>query len=98
MVFMNAYLTVNASGSGSTDLTITAPTNIDRTTRQLVACEYVDGSNMRIGNVVALVSGATNVFDKIRVTNAGAVGASTMSGAGLNAGAALAIQGCYREG
>lgn len=96
IVFMNAYLQVNAGGSGGTDLTITAPTNIDRTTRQLVSFEYVDGTNIRIGNVVAFTGGSGAVFDKVRVTNAGTVGGSTMSGAGLAANAILTCQGFYR--
>lgn len=97
LVYMNAYLVVNAAGSGSTDLTITAPSNIDRTTRQIVPCFYQDGTNLRVGCFRANTSGSTNVFDKIDLTNSGSVGASELSGAGLNAGSIIAAQGFYRE-
>jgi hypothetical protein len=97
IVFFNAYFALNAAGSGATDLTVTAPSNIDRTTRQLCSCTYVDGANNRVGYVEAFTSGSGAVFDKVRVTNAGTSGASTMSGAGLAAGSTLTVQGFYRE-
>lgn len=97
IVFMSAYFVINAGGSGATDITVTAPTNIDRTTRQMVYCEYVDGANNRLGSLTAFTSGSGSVFDKVRVTNAGTFGASTMSGAGLAAGATLAASGFYRS-
>ena len=97
IVFMCAYVTVNASGSGATDVTITAPSNIDRTTRQVMDVDFSDGTNYREGNAVSLITGSGAVIDKLRITNATAVGSAFLSGSGLNAGSVLTVQGWYRE-
>lgn len=94
MVYFAAYLTVNAAGSGATALTITAPTSIDRTTRQVVMshAEQVTSPNSGTGVVVAFQSGTGNVWDRIRnSTNASLIGSD------LLASAVLTLEGWYRE-
>lgn len=101
MIFFNAYLVVNAAGSGAGVVTITAPTSIDRTTEQPVPCHTTStttaGAVMN-GHAVALTTGATNVIDRISVSNDGATNRDNiLAGANLLAGARVSIAGWYRE-
>lgn len=101
LVYMNAYLVINAAGSGVTDITVTAPTNIERTTRQVVPCDLQDGTSYRVGFARANTSGSGAVFDKVDLVNknvatVGTDNHSTITGSGLAAGSILAFAGFYR--
>src|SRR4249920_3012338 len=73
-VFFTAYFVVNAAGSGTTQITITAPSNIDRTTRQVIGghMEIPSGSvNTNLGPMCAISfaageGGTGAVIDRIR--------------------------------
>jgi hypothetical protein len=100
MVFMNAYLVVNAAGSGGATVTITAPTNIDRTTQQNLSLHStgIFAAGLGSGSAVALTTGATNVFDGMRTSNNGANNLDgTIGGANLLANGTISITGWYRE-
>ncbi|HEY7431997.1 MAG TPA: hypothetical protein VH641_14845 [Streptosporangiaceae bacterium] len=92
-VFFNVYLVVNAAGSGASGVTIDAPSNIDRTTRQPVAGLMLQASAHN-GSLVlqANTSGSGATFDRLNDS-----GGTQITGAMLTAGAVIAIQGSYRE-
>lgn len=101
-VFFCAYLHVNAPGSGSSLLTVTAPSSIDRSTRQVFAChaENMQGGSgaHAVGVALSLASGTGAIIDKMLVSGV----TSTFAHAGLigsdvNTGGYLTIQGTYRE-
>jgi hypothetical protein len=96
IVFMCAYAVVNAAGSGSSTLTVTAPSNIDRTTRQTVGCDF-EGGNFRVGFVDAFTGGSGAVFDRFRLVNSITAGVSNVVGSDLGSGVIITIQGFYRE-
>jgi hypothetical protein len=94
LCIFTAYLVLNATGSGASTLTITAPVNIDRTTRQSVLCT-LDGltSISGTGNAVSLTSGSGAVFDRIRTsTGTNVTGAALTPTAGI-----ITIQGWVRS-
>ena len=88
-----AYAVCNGAGSGSTVVTITAPTNIDRTTRQVVPAhlESLTTGNNGSGMAVAFNTGSGNVFDRIRNSTNGSI-----TGADVLSGCIITIQGRYR--
>lgn len=100
MIFMNAFLVINNAGSGGATVTITAPTNIDRTTQQNVTLHStgIFAAGLGTGTAVALTTGATNVFDAMRTSNNGANNLDgTIGGANLLANGTISITGWYRE-
>jgi hypothetical protein len=92
-ILFTAYLVVNAAGSGAAVVQVTAPTSIDRTTRQRVGMHGSGLGGPGAGEYTALCftggSGAT--ID--RLTRGGV----DLTGANLNAGAIITIEGEYRE-
>jgi hypothetical protein len=91
---------VNAAGSGGATVTITAPTNIDRTTQQNLSLHStgIFAAGLGSGSAVALTTGATNVFDGMRTSNNGANNLDgTIGGANLLANGTISITGWYRE-
>ncbi|MFH8483613.1 hypothetical protein [Streptomyces sp. NPDC018055] len=102
MVYFTAEFTVNAAGSGTTTVTITAPSNIHRTsTRQAFSAHahgiYVSGL-LANGLALALESGSGNVIDRISVSNNSATNRDNiLQGVQLLAGATVTVQGWYRE-
>jgi hypothetical protein len=93
MVFVSIYIVVGVAGSGVGNVTITAPSNIDRTLRQMVPVN-IEGSATTNGaaTLMAFTSGSTNIFDRIRVYDGGST-----TGGDLTAGALITAQGWYRE-
>jgi hypothetical protein len=89
-----AYFVVGVAGSGATVLNVTAPTAIDRTTRQLVPAhlESLTTGNNGCGTVYAAQGGSGNVFDRIRNYSN-----SSLTGADLLSTGIITIQGWYRE-
>lgn len=93
-VFFTAYLVVNAAGSGAANVTIDAPVNLDRTTRQaaLASCEGLTAGNNGSCSVTAFTGGAGATFDRLRNS-----GGTNITGAALAAGALIIVQGIVRE-
>lgn len=94
MIYFNAYLNVNAAGSGAGILTITGPVDIARTTRQSVAVhlDNVTAAREGTGIVLAFDSGSGSAFDRIRGRDN-----VNLTGADLLAGAHITVEGWYRE-
>jgi hypothetical protein len=92
---MRAYFVFSGAGSGTTPVSVTAPTSIDRTTRQFVMCqlEQVVAGSAGWGAVVAFQSGSGNVFDRVRNP-----GNSNLTGADFTATSLVTVQGWYRQG
>lgn len=106
MIFFNAYIVVNAAGSGASGITISAPTDIDRTTRQTV---FVQCANMSVGGVGSFEAaggavasaggGASPTWNAIRVTKNSANSiVQNVLGNDLINGTTISLQGWYREG
>lgn len=93
MIFFTASLAVNAAGSGAGAITITAPTGIDRSTRQIIPthCSGVTGPGTGEYTALCVTGGSGAVID--RITRGGA----DLTGANLAAGATVTIEGWYRE-
>lgn len=94
MVYFSVYVVVNAAGSGAGTVSITAPSNIDRTTRQEVHChtESMTTGNNGSSTLLSFTSGSTNVWDRIRNSTNGSI-----TGADLLAGSIITVNGWYRE-
>ncbi|MFJ8719759.1 hypothetical protein ACIRD9_42610 [Streptomyces violaceus] len=95
MVYMNAYFVLSGAGSGASNLTLIAPTGIDRTNRQYVGChaEAMTAGNSGSLTAVGFTSGSGDVFDRVRSSTG-----ANITGADLTATAILAFEGWYREG
>lgn len=101
LVYFTAEFVMNAAGTGSSTVTITAPSNIYRTTRQAFPCHSqstnTSGAVMN-GHAVALTTGSGAVIDRISVSNDGSTNRDTiLQGSFLLAGATVTISGWYRE-
>jgi hypothetical protein len=101
IVFVCIFLTVNAAGSGSGIVTVTTPSNIDRSTRQILGIHAETiGANgnatsaSRGGEAVSFVGGSGAVIDRLRVDN---TTENNILGNDLLAGGTITIQGWYRE-
>ncbi len=93
LIFMNAYLTINAAGSGASTLTITSPTNPDRSDRQVIHGQREGATGTQgVYNMIAFTGGSGNVWDRIR-EQAG----NNITGADLIAGSIIVFNGWYRE-
>lgn len=94
MVFMNAYFVASGAGSGAANLSLTAPTNIDRTNRQYVGMSAEANTAGNNGSVtaVAFTSGSGTVFDRVRNSTG-----ANLIGTDITAGSILSFEGWYRE-
>lgn len=94
MIFFSAYAVATGAGTGGSNVTITAPTNIDRTTRQRVGAslEAMTAGNSGSGSAVAFTTGSGNVFDRIRNSTGG-----NIIGTDITATSIIAVEGWYRE-
>lgn len=100
-VFFGADIVVNAAGNGVAAVTVTAPSNIYRTTRQVFPCHSQStttaGAVMN-GHAVALETGTGAVIDRISLSNDGAANRDNiLNGTNLLTGARISITGWYRE-
>jgi hypothetical protein len=92
MIYFVVSIIVTNAGSGASTLSVTTPTNIDRTIRQVF---HASGEGLGInghGYAVSFVGGSTNVIDRIRSYDG-----QNLTGADLFANGNLTIQGWYRE-
>lgn len=94
MIYVVMYLVVNAAGSGATPITIDAPTNVDRTTRQRLGayCENITAAREGAGTAMAFTGAVSPTFTRIRGRDN-----SNLVGADLLAGSSITIEGWYRE-
>lgn len=93
LVFLTIYLQVNGSGTGASTLTITAPSSIDRSLRQVLAVNIESSATINgAATLMAFLGGSGAIFDRIRVYDGGSMG-----GSDLSAGTLVTIQGWYRE-
>jgi hypothetical protein len=92
---MRAYFVFSGAGSSTTAVSVTAPTLIDRTTRQFVTAhlEQVATGSAGTGTALAFAGGSGNVFDRIRNPSN-----SSMNGVDFTASSIVTLQGWYREG
>lgn len=106
MIFFTAHALINAAGSGTgTAVTVTAPTNPDRTTRQLIPLHgetiKVNGGTgaqtIRNGQGVIFTGGAGAVIDRLRVTDSDGDGDNNIFGVDLISGGQITLTGWYRE-
>jgi hypothetical protein len=94
IIFLNIYIQVNAAGSGSSNVTITAPTTIDRTLRQTLPMNLEGSASIINGSatLMAFLGGTGAVFDRVR-----AYDGTSLLGSDLTASMLLTVQGWYRE-
>lgn len=93
MIYFCAYVDLATAGSGAASVTITTPTDIDRTTRQTFTAN-IDNNAPNQGSYTGLVAlgGSGNVVDRLRRYDG-----ITLTGADLTASALLVVEGWYRE-
>lgn len=93
MIFYNAYFVASGAGSGTTMLSLTTPTEVDRTTRQTLVChaEGMSGTNSGTATALALTTGSGAVFDRVRNSTG-----TNLTGANITSSSILSFQGWYR--
>lgn len=105
IVYVNVFLVVNAVGNGTGVVSITMPTNVARTNRQVLTMhtESVGAGGNAVshiggGECVFLPTGTGAVSDRLR-TDEGSTTAreNNIQGQDLLAGSSITIQGWYRE-
>lgn len=92
IVFVVAYLAVNAAGSGTSTVAITMPSSVDRSTRQVIGMSAEGVGLNGHSHVVFFTGGTGATSDRIRSYDG-----QNLTGADLLAGGILTIQGWYRE-
>lgn len=94
MIHVVIYLDVNAAGSGASNVTITAPTDVDRTTRQTLfaQCDNITPAQEGSCALLSFTGGSGATFDRLRGRDN-----SNVTGADLLAGALITIEGFYLE-
>lgn len=92
IVFVVAYLSVNVAGSGTSNVAITMPSNVDRTTRQVLGMSAEGVGLNGHSHVVFFTGGSGATSDRIRSYDG-----QNLVGSDLLAGGILTIQGWYRE-
>lgn len=92
IVFVVAYLSVNVAGSGSSNVAITMPTSVDRTTRQVLGMSAEGVGLNGHSHVMFFTGGSGATSDRIRSYDG-----QNLIGSDLLAGGLLTIQGWYRE-
>lgn len=100
VVKFNVTAVVSVTGTGSSVVQFTVPTNIDRTIEQIMVAHIEGAATPSLRNAVAIAfrSGTGTTVDRIRWDNAaGTNSASNMVGSDLLAGAKLQVQGFYFE-
>jgi hypothetical protein len=107
IVFVVVFLAVNAAGSGTGIVTVTMPSNVDRSTRQALTlhAETVGvngngastGGTIRGGECMFFTGGSGATADRLRVDDSDGDGENNILGVDLKAGSNLTIQGWYRE-
>lgn len=96
MIFFNAFVVLNAAGSGASNVTISAPTSINRTTRQVVV-GHIDNTSAVNGSaeLIAFISGSGTTFDRIRSSTGVNITGVDLDNTGGST--TLSFSGWYRE-
>lgn len=104
MIFVNAHAVFNGAGAGVGIVGIRMPTDVDRTTRQVLTChcetvsmQGVGATTTRGGEAVALTSGSGNLLDRIRLDDSDGDGEANLQARDLVVGSVVTVQGWYRE-
>ncbi|WP_228981290.1 hypothetical protein [Streptomyces sp. DH12] len=101
IVFFSAEFTVGTAGSGASLVTVTTPTAIDRTTRQVFPLHAKGAWTSGMagnGNAVSLETGSGNVIDHLSMSNDNAQNRDgVLAGVNLLSTARISITGWYRE-
>lgn len=98
---VNMEIVVSGAGSGSTEVTLTTPTSINRTTRQIFPC-MIDGAPagavFRGAQALTFTTGSGSVIDRVYWDDGGELDRlATLRGADLTSGLRIMVQGMYRE-
>lgn len=94
LVYFSAYAVLDGAGSGGSNVTVTAPVNVDRTTRQRVGAsiEGATAGNNGSGSALWFTTSSGAASDRIRNSTGGNV-----TGADLQVGTIIAVEGWIRE-
>lgn len=94
MIFFSGYAVVSGAGSGGSNVTVTAPVSVDRTTRQRVGASIEGATAGNNGSCSALwfTTGSGDASDRLRNSTGG-----NITGADLQAGTIIAVEGWIRE-
>lgn len=93
IVFVRIYLICNANGTGSNNVTITTPSEPDRTDGRQVLMGNSEGHAVAGSiSLVALAGGSGATWDRVRSATGG-----NMIGTDYDNGGIITIQGWYRE-
>ncbi|HEX6970275.1 MAG TPA: hypothetical protein VF174_15880 [Micromonosporaceae bacterium] len=92
MIAFSLTLVVGNAGSGAGVVSITAPTDIDRTVRWVFAAA-IENAGLSGFHALTLTSGSGSTIDRLRSGTA-----TNLTGADLTAGRIIAISGAYEEG
>lgn len=92
LVFVVAYLSVNAAGSGSSNVQVDMPSSVDRTTRQVLGISAEGVGLNGHSHAVFFTGGTGATSDRIRSYDG-----QNMIGSDLLAGGIVTVQGWYRE-
>lgn len=94
LVYFSAYAVVSGAGSGGSNVTVTAPVNVDRTTRQRVGASIEGATAGNNGSCSALwfTTGSGDASDRLRNSTGG-----NLTGADLQVGTIIAVEGWIRE-
>lgn len=97
MIFFDAYFVTSTVGTGTATIAITTPTAVDRSAQQTIT-GHIAGTAGVNGTVAALAftSGTGTTLDRIRTNVGGNITGADLAN-GASAGAAINIQGWYRE-
>lgn len=92
MIYFTAYFTMSVAGSGPTPWAFSAPTSIDRTTRQVVFGHMESGGAPGSISAVAFTGGSGVMFDRVRSSTG-----VNITGGDLTVSAIVTFSGWYRE-
>jgi len=94
LVYFSAYAVVSGAGSGGSNVTVTAPVSVDRTTRQRVGAsiEGATAGNNGSGTALWFTTGSGDASDRLRNSTGG-----NITGADLQVGTIIAVEGWIRE-
>ncbi|MFE7566198.1 hypothetical protein ACFU76_04430 [Streptomyces sp. NPDC057539] len=105
LVFVNTYIVVNAVGTGSATVSVTMPSVVDRTNRQILTMhtETIGAAGNAIshaggGECIFFPTGTGATSDRLRTDQGGTTAQEgNIQGVDLLAGGSITIQGWYRE-
>lgn len=94
LIYFSAYAVVDGAGSGASNVTVTAPVSVDRTTRQRVGAsiEGATAGNNGSGTALWFTTGSGAASDRIRNSTGG-----NLTGADMQVGTIIAVEGWIRE-